>query len=128
MSQRGFSFLEVILSIALVGLVGSALLMALSQGLRTRRLTHEWAQEENLATQLLLDRLERWKQLRTDMARRACLVQRGEDRELGSWEWRADPHGSTQGRAVDLYRVRLKWNTRGGVREVETDAVLRIVP
>lgn len=128
MRQRGFSFLEVILALALVGLVASALLMALSQGRRTQTLTREWAQDEIRATELLMDSLNRWEQLRTEVARRAQLRQNGEDPRLGPWEWSIEPQGLAPGRLVDLYKVRLRWNAQGKQREVETDAVLRILP
>lgn len=127
-SGAGFSMLEAIVALAVVGVGATALLLALSQERRSRVLTEQWAREERRATWLLMDRLGSWEQLRTDPARRAGLDQQGEDEVLGDWSWQARPRESAPGQPVGLYHVELRWAAPGGIRTVGTDAALRILP
>lgn len=126
MRARGFTLLEVVVALALVGVGVTALLLAMAQGRRTFALTRRWAQEERRATDLLFSGLQGMEQLRTAPARQAGLIQRGQDGLLGAWEWKAEPLHRIQGRPVDLYRVSLSWTDQGRSREVETHAVLRV--
>ena len=124
----GFTLIEVIVALTLVGVGVSALLLSLAQGRRTAYQTQQWAQEQQHASAVLFQALEEWRQLRTDPARRSALLQRGQDPVLGPWEWRAEPEHALVGRSVDLHRVTLTWTSAGRAQEVETRALLRVVP
>lgn len=116
------------MALTLVGVGVSALLLSLAQGRRTAFQARQWAEEQTRATAVLFQTLEAWRALRTEQARRSALRQRGEDPVLGSWEWKAEPEHRIAGRPVDLYRVTLGWTAGGRRQEVETHAVLRILP
>ena len=123
MRERGFTLLEGVVALLIVGLGVTALTAALSQARRTERMTSAWAEEERRATDLLFSELRRWEQLRTEPARQAGLRSQGEDARLGAWGWQAEPMESSPGQAVGLYRVRLAWRDR----QVSTVAALRIL-
>jgi prepilin-type N-terminal cleavage/methylation domain-containing protein len=124
MNQKGFTLIEVIVALVIVGVGIVALLGALTQGRRTVLLTKQWAQEESLATQLLIENLDAWQQLRTDASRRNALIRVGNHPELGSWEWRAERSHRLDPNVVDIYRISLHWQKR----QVETHAILRTLP
>ncbi len=123
----GFTLLEVVVALGLVGVGVTALLLALAQGRRTSYQTRQWAEEQQRATAVLFQSLEEWRQVRTEAARRNALEQRGEDPLLGPWTWRAQAEHRLEGRPVDFYRVTLRWASAGRPLEVETRAVLRVV-
>lgn len=124
MRQRGFTLMEAVVALLIVGLGVTALVGALSQERRVLRQTLEWSETQQRATELLLDELRRWEQLRSDEARRAALSTRGEDALLGPWTWQAEVAEIAPGQMVGLYRLRLRWQDR----EVQTLAALRIIP
>lgn len=126
--SAGFTLLEAVVGIAVVGLGVSAVLLSLSQGRRNQRLVRAWAEEESRATELLFERLGEWEQLRTDPGRRAALVQEGRDPRLGAWTWDLQPEQLLNGNTMALYKVRLRWQDERGQREGTTHAVLRVVP
>lgn len=123
---RGFTLLEVIVALVVVGLGVTALVGALSQNARTRRMTRDWAKEETRATDVLMDELHRWEHLRSEVARRQALRNEGQDALLGPWTFDAEMKVASPGQAVGLYRLNLRWQQGGGSREVSTDAALRI--
>lgn len=123
MRERGFTLLEAIVALLIVGLGVTALIGALSQERRVLRQTAEWSEEQQRATALLMEELRRWEQLRSDEARRAALSTRGEDPLLGPWTWQADVAEATPGQPVGLYRLTLRWQNH----EVQTSAALRIL-
>lgn len=126
--SAGFTLLEAVVGIAVVGLGVSALLLALAQGRRTQTLTRGWAQEERWASDLLLGRLHEWEQLRTDPARRLAMHQEGQDSRFGAWTWELQPEQFLTGNTMAMYQVKLRWNDGHGEREGATHAVLRVVP
>lgn len=123
MKERGFTLLESIIALLIVGLGVTALVGALSQDRRVQRQTAVWSEEQQRATALLMEELRRWEQLRSDEARRAALSTRGEDSLLGPWTWQAEVAEVMPGQSVGLYRLTLRWQDH----EVQTCAALRIL-
>ncbi|WP_306591282.1 type II secretion system protein [Geothrix sp. 21YS21S-4] len=124
--SRGFTLLEVIVALAVVGLGVTALMGALSQNARARWMTRSWAEEESRAADLLMDELNRWQHLRSNVARRQFLRNAGDDAKLGDWTFEAVVKESQADQALALYHLTLRWQKDGRGREVSTDAVLRI--
>lgn len=122
MRQQGFTLLESVLALLVVGLTVTWLAGALSSQSRTLRLSRTWAQEEARATQVLMDELHKLELMRGEEARRGAMRSQGQDATLGPWEWRADLVESLPGQAVGLFRIGLKW--RHG--EVHSHAALRV--
>lgn len=122
-TQRGFTLLEGVIALLIVGLGVTALIAALSQERRVLRQTSAWSQEQERATGLLLEELRKWEQLRSDEARRLALRSQGEDGVLGHWTWQADLQEVPPGQSVGLYRLSLQWQGH----EVQTIAALRIL-
>lgn len=122
MKERGFTLLEVIVALVVVGLAVTALMGALSQQRRITRLTLDWAVEEERATAVLMGEFRKLESYRSEEARRAALNSRGEEPILGPWTWKAELVENIPGQTVGLYRISLYWHGR----ETQTHAALRI--
>jgi Tfp pilus assembly protein PilV len=114
---------EAIVALLIVGLGVTALLGALAQERRTLRQTEAWRAEQECATNLLMEELRRWEQLRSEEGRRSSLATHGEDPLLGAWTWEAQVVEASSGQPVGLYRVTLRWQDH----EVQTHAALRVL-
>jgi Tfp pilus assembly protein PilV len=121
--EQGFTLLEGIVALLIVGLGVTSLLGALTQGRGVLRQTSAWSIEQERATDLLMAELRRWEQLRSEEARRSALSTRGEDPLLGAWTWQAELAEAIPGQSVGFYRLTLRWQDR----EVRTHAALRIL-
>lgn len=124
MKQHGFTLLEAIVALLIVGLGVAGLVGALTQERRVLSQTAEWSQVQERSTALLMEELRRWEQLRSDEARRAALNTHGEDPLLGPWTWQAEIAEAVPGQSVGLYRLTLRWQNH----KVRTHAALRILP
>lgn len=123
--QRGFTLLEVIVALIIVGVGITSVLMVLSQGRRTLLLTRRWSDEQVEATRILFQRTEAWQQLRTGPARTSAMDQRGNSPVLGPWEWRMVEERRLEGRSLAMYRIAVTWEEGGVAREVSTTSALR---
>ncbi len=124
--QKGFTFLEVVMALLVVGVGTAALLGALTQSDRNAIKAKAWAREETRATEILFSRLDHLEHLRVPEARRQALAAAGTDPVLGAWQWEAVREDAQPALSVGWYRVRLTWTDPSGAREAVTHAALRI--
>ncbi len=123
---RGFTLIEVVVAMVIIGVGVTALVTVISQSRRTMTSVQRWEQQESRATNLLMSLLHERERSPATLTMATNTPVKGRDEVLGEWEWVATPLNRIPDRALDLHRLEVRWLDGGTPREIHTVAVLRV--